>query len=799
MERLLQDLRYAARTLLKSPGFTLVAIVTLALGIGIGTTMFSVVEGVLLKSLPFPDADRLVDIKQVQEQSRKPGTVGGGTSPLAAYVRWSAADRVFDATATYIGRSGILRGRGSAERVTSFGVSAGFFPMLGAHPLLGRAFRPDEDRPGGAPVAVLSYDFWTSRLGADPQILGRAVTVDTTAYTIVGVMPAGFRYPADARMWTNLGASLSGPAGAARARQFGFWVLARLRAGVTVEEAQLQLDAISRRAWLTDPDAKPWLPVVNPLRDFLTGRARTPLLIMLGAVALVLLIACANVASLVLSRALARQHQMAMRVALGAGRGRLVEGAVAESLILAAGGGVLGLLLAAWCVPLVVKSRRRGAAACRGDLLDARVLAVCLGASVLAAVLTAVLPAWHAARLPPAEALKAGGQDRVVASRGTLGGALIVGQLALTTILLAGAALLVKSFVGLTRVDPGFDPRHLLVAEVQLPGAQYSRDAQRLEYVRQAQERLGAVPGVTATAAGTGIPLSPGALSVVTRPGPDGKPAAVLVFIAAVSPDYFRVLGIPLLRGRGLEAVDPDAVVLDAAAAEEYFPGEDPIGRRFTFYANVARTVVGVVGNVRQEMLPIPAPMHVYWPYSQEASGYLKLLAVTRGDPARSVPAVRRALQEVDLDVPVDRVEPMTAMMSESLARQRLYSLLLASFAVMALVLSAVGVYGLASYGVSHRTREFGIRIALGADRRNVLRLVLGRALVLAGLGLVLGLAGAFVATRTLRGLLVGVGPADPWALAAAAVVLFGVTVAASYLPARRATKVDPLVALRSE
>jgi predicted permease len=797
MGALTQDLRHALRTLAKSPGFTLVAVLTLALGIGVGTTIFSVVEGVLLRSLPFADADRLVDIKQVQERSRKPG-IFGGTSPFAAFVRWSAADRIFDATAAYSSRSAILRGRGPAERVTFIGVSASFMPILGARTWLGRWFVSDEDRPGSAPVAVLSHDFWTSHFGADPQILGQAVTLDTTAYTVVGVMPAGFQYPAGVQAWTNLGYLLSGPAGAERARQGVFWALARLRAGVTVEQAQQQLDAVNRRAWDTDPDARPWLPVVTPLRDFLTGRVRAPLLIMLGAVALVLLIACANVASLVLSRALARQHQVAMRVALGAGRGRLVQGSLAESLVIAVSGGVLGLLTAAWCIPLVVKLAGAELPRAAEISLDGRVLAVCLGASVLAAVLTAVLPAWHAARLPPAEVLKAG-QDRVVTSRGRLGGALIVGQLALTTILLAGAALLLRSFVGLTRVDPGFDPRHLLVAEVQLPATKYPRDAQRFEYIRRAQERLGALPGVTATAAGNGIPLSPGALNVVDRPGPDGRPNPILIFIAAVSPDYFRVLGIPLLRGRTLEAADPDAVVIDAAAAQEFFPGEDPIGKRFTFYGTVTRTVVGVVGNVRQEMLPIPAPMHVYWPYSQEASANLKLLAVTRGDPERSVAAVRRALQEVDLDVPVDRLEPMTALMSESLARQRLYSLLLASFAVMALALSAIGVYGLASYAVSQRTREFGIRIALGADRRSVLRLVVDRALALAALGLLLGLAGTFAANRTLRGLLVGVGPSDPWALAGAGLVLFAVTVAASYFPARRATKVDPLVALRSE
>jgi putative ABC transport system permease protein len=798
MDALIQDLRYALRTLARSPGFTLVAVLTLALGIGATTTIFSVVEGVLLRSLPFPDAGRLVDIKQLQERSRRPGVQGGATSPLSAYLRWSTADHAFDATAVYRGGSPVLRGRGPAERVTSWSVSAGFFPLLGARPLLGRGFTADEDRAGSAPVAVLSHGFWVDRLGADPRVLGRTVTLDTTAYTVVGVMPEGFRYPAGAQVWTNLGWLLSGPRAAERAREFGFWAVARLRPGVTAAQAQRQLDVINRRAWSTDPDARPWLPVVTPLRDYLTGPVRGPLQIMLGAVVLVLLIACANVASLVLSRALGRQHQVAMRAALGAGRGRLVQASLAEALVVAGAGGALGLLAATWLVPLVVKLAGAELARVGEISLDGRVLAACLGVSVLAGLVTGVLPAWHAARLPPGEVLKAGGRDRAVTSRGRLGGALIVGQLALTTVLLAGAGLLGRTFLHLTRSDPGFDPKHLLVADVQLPAARYARGAQDVAYVRRARERLAAVPGVTATAAGSGIPLFPGAINVVTRPGTEGE-RAVEVFISAVTPDYFRVLGIPLLRGRGLEALDPDAVLIDAAAAQEFFPGEDPVGKRFTYFGTVTRTVVGVVGDVRQEMLPIPAPMHVYEPYAERPSGYLKVLVVTTGDPARSVAAVRRGLQELDPDVPVDRVAPMTSLMAESIARQTLYALLLGSFAVMALVLSAVGVYGLVSYGVSERTREFGIRIALGADRGRVLRLVVGRALVLGGLGSLLGLAGALAASRTLRGLLYGVKPSDPAALLGAGLLLFAVTVAASWLPARRATKVDPVVALRSE
>jgi putative ABC transport system permease protein len=797
LDTVIQDLRYAVRTLAKSPGFTLVAVLTLALGIGATTTIFSVVEGVLLRSLPFPEAGRLVQITQIQEGYRGP-LVFGGTSPMSAYLRWRTADRAFDATAVYISQAGVYRGRGPAERLSSWAVSAGFLPLLGARPLLGRGFLAIDDRPGSVSVAVLGHAFWAARLGADPRVIGQSLTLDTTTYTIVGVMPAAFQYPVNVQVWTNLGSVLGGSAGAARAQRFSFWVLARLRPGVSPAEAQRQLDVISRRAWTTDADARPWLPVVTPLREYMTGRLRARLLLILGAVSLVLLIACANVASLVLSRALAREHLVAMRAALGAGRARLIQGSLAESLVVAVAGGALGMLVAAWCVPLLVKLASAELPRIAVISLDARVVAACLGFSALAGLLAGAFPAWHAARLPPAEVLRSGGYDRGVMSRGRLGDALIVGQLALTMVLLTGAGLLARSFSRLTRLDPGFDPSHLLITEVQLSATRYPRAEQRGEYLRRVLESVAALPGVTVTAIGTGIPLSGGGFSVVTRSDPTGRADTSMYWVAAVSPDYFRALGIPLLRGRGLELSDRDVVVIDAAAAEAYFRGENPVGRRFDDWG-VGRTVVGVVGNVRQETLQAPPSPHVYSPFTGGGSGYVKLLAVTSGNPARSVAAVRRTIQEIDLDVPVGRVEPMTSLMAESLARQRLYSVLLGSFGVLALLLAAAGVYGMASYAVSRRTREFGLRIALGAGWERVLRLVLGRALALAVAGSLLGLAGALAATRTLRGFLFEVGPADPAALAGAVLLLLLVTLAASYIPARRATKVDPAEALRSE
>ncbi len=793
MDSLILDLRYAVRTLLKSPGFTLVTVLTFALGIGATTAVFSVVEAVLLRTLPFPDADRLVDIKQVQEAYRGP-LITGSTSPLTAYRRWSAAAGVFDATAAYSGQSAVLRGRGPAERVATWAVSSGFLPLLGGVPERGRAFRSEEDGPAAPPVAVLSHAFWATRMGSDAGVIGRPLTLDTTVYTVVGVLPARFDYPAGAQVWTNMGALLAGPQGAERARRWQYWALARLAPGVSPRAAQDRLDVVSRRAWATDPDARSFLPVVRRLHDALIGNTRVPLLVALGAVGLVLLIACTNVASLVLSRSLARAHHVAMRSALGASRARLVRAALAETLVLAGAGAALGMLLAVWLVPALVHQARSELPRVATIALDGRAVAAGLALSAFAGLLTGALPAWQAARMPPAEVLKSGGNDRASAGAGPLGGALVVGQLALTTMLLVGAALLLRTFIHLTRQPPGFEPRHLLVADVALPTAGYARPEARLEYVRRAIEAVAALPGVTGVAVGTGIPLSPGGINVTTRQAPDGHDSATLTFMAAVSPDYFRVLGIPLLRGRVLQADDPDAVVVDAATARTAFPGADPIGRAFLDYGKVA----GVVGNVRQEMLPTEGT-NIYSAYGANPSGYFKVLTATSGDPRSSAAAVRRRLQDVDPDVPVGDVTPMTTLMADALARQRFYAQLLGAFGVLALAISVVGVYGLVSYAVGRRTREFGIRIALGADRQRVLRLVLARGAALTAVGVGLGLAGALTLTRTLRSLVVGVAPTDPAALAGAAALLVVAALAATYLPARRATRVDPMVALRSE
>src|SRR5437763_1407972 len=672
----MNDLRYALRTLAKSPGFTAVAVLTLALGIGANTAVFSVVEGVLLRSLPFPHAERLVDIKTVHEGYRT-RVSGGGTSPLVAYEAWRAERGVLDGLAVYIGGQPALIGFGAAERVWTWSVSANFFPLLGAQPMLGRAFLPEEDRPGSAPVAVLSHDFWTSRFGGDVHVIGRTLTLDTVSYTIVGVMPAAFRYPAQTQVWQALGPALSGPRGAQLARQRSAWVVGRLRPGVTPARAQDALDLVTRAAWTAGTGDAGWLPVVTPLHEYLVGTVRTALFLMFGAVGLVVLVACANVASLLLCRAVAREHEVAVRVALGASRQRLLRQVLTESVLLALGGGALGVLLALWTLPGLLRLAGPELPGSADIGVNARVLRGAVAASILVCLLSGLAPALRPSRHAP------------------------------------------------------------------------------------------------------------------------GRPMA---WISGVTPDYFRALGVPLKRGRQFAEVgESHNVIIDEAAAHAYFAGEDPLGREITFYGRRTRTIVGVVGDTRQQSLDAPPPPHIYQPLTADFGAYLKILARTGGDPGLMVKSLRQAVQEVDPTVPLDRVAPLDEWIAAALARHRFYALLLAIFAATALALAATGAYGIAAYAVTRRTQEIGIRVALGAGRGTVLSLIVTHGLALTAGGLALGTAGAVAAARLFRPFLFEVSPRDPVVLASVGLLLTATALVASYLPARRATKVDPMVALRYE
>jgi len=796
----MSDIRYALRTLARSPGFTLAAVVTLALGIGANTAVFSVVEGVLLRSLPFPHANRLVDIKTVPERYRN-GARWGGTSELTWYETWRTAPGVFDDLSAYIGDQPILIGPWEAARVESWSVMANFFPMLGARPLLGRVFLPGEDRPGTARVAVLSHRLWAARYGSDTTVLGRTLTLDTMEYVVVGVMPAGFRYPAGADVWLPLGSYLSGPDSRERARRQGYWYVGRLRSHVTLTQAQATLDVVSRRSWASEPGETGRLPLVVGLHDYLVGETRTPLLLMLGAVSLVLLVACANVANLLLARATARGHELAVRIALGAGTRRLIRQVLTESLLVAAFGGGLGVLLALWSVPALVGLAGAELPRVAEIGVNLRVLAAAITMSILVGVAAGLVPALQTARRAPSDALKsrspnAGGDGW----RHRSSDAFIVGQVALTMVLLSGAGLLARSFAHLVRLDPGFEPAHLLAAELQLPGTRYALPQARIAYVQQALERVRALPGVSAVTASSGMPLAGYAVGSVSLPGRPDEDSRLWAWISGVTDDYFRVLGIPLKRGRVFGAGTTDAtVVIDEAAARAYFPGEDALGREIKFYGARTRTIIGVVGDTRQQNPQAPAPPHIYQPLASDAAAFIKLIARTAGDPSVSAKAMRDALREIDAGVPLERVAPVSELLSDARARHRFYALLVLVFAATALALAATGVYGIVAYAVTRRTQEIGVRVALGAGRRAVVRLIVSRGMMLTLGGIVLGGAGAFGVTGLLRDLLFEVGPRDPVTLAAVALLLLAATLLASWLPARRATKVDPMVALRYE
>lgn len=805
----MNDLRYALRSLRSHPGFTSIAVLTLALGIGAGTSVFSVVEGTLLRSLPFPHADRLVDLKTTREEWRAQRP-GGGTSSLTAYQAWSADQVAIEDMAAYLSSQPVFTGSGEAVRVQAWTVTANFFAMYGAAPLLGRTFLPEEDRPGASPVAILSHRFWASAFGNDPEVLGRGITLDTTTYTVVGVMPRGFEYPAlplafrrgpHTDVWLALGSLLSGPSGAQWAQRRAWWIVARLRPGFSPLEAQARLDAVSRQWWEGDPRNTGLVPYVESLHAHLIGDVGKPLLLMLGAVTLVLLVACANVASLLLSRAAARGSEMAVRLALGAGRGRLVRQLLTESLAVALAAGGLGLLFTFWAVPYLVARAGPELPGVASIGVNHWVLAMCLGTSILAGVLSGLVPALQLSRAAVAEALKTGGGPGSVLRRGRTraNDASLVLQSALTLVLLSGAGLLAMSFARLVRLDPGFETEHVVAAELRLPDTRYRNSGERTAFVQAILEQARALPGASAVALASGIPMSGGSLGTVAVPG-SAEQSQTVAWFMGITPDYFRVMGVPLLRG---SVPDESASLgalrfaIDEAAARAYFPGQDPLGKRLTIYGRETGTVVGVVGDTKQESLDAPPPPHVY--YSLAPGSYLKVVARTSGDPAQLAGPLREAIRRVDSGVPIDRIATMKELLSESLTRQRFYGLLLAVFAGCALALAAAGMFGAASYAVAQRTRELGLRIALGAKPAAVVSLIVGRGLRLALVGIVLGLLGAAAATRLLRGFLFEVEPTDPWVLTTVGCLLAAVVLVASWLPARRAANVDPMVALRYE
>lgn len=800
---LLQDLRYALRMLAKSPGFAAVAMATLALGIGANTAVFSVVHAVVLKPLPFQEPDRLVVLTELNSKDGEEQDVSALT-----FQDWQRS-QTLPAMAAWIHWGRILTGVGRPEELEVVRASPGIFELLGVRPLLGRGFREDERQPGRERVAVLSHGFWAMRFGADPSILGRRITLDAQPYTVVGVMPPGFRFPDDdaVAFWTPL-AFAPHETHTRTARMFN--VLGRLAPGVTLDEARAEMGTMARRIAIESPQThRNWEIRVQPARRALIGSGR-PYLILLGAVGFVLLIACTNVANLLLARFVDRQRETAVRAALGAGRLQLLRPLLLENGLVALGGGAAALLVASWAIDGIVLLDPGVLPHWNRVGIDGPVLAFTAGIALLAVVLCGLLPGFQASRVEPARAL---GEGRAVTAGhqpARFRDVLAVAQIALAFVLLVGAALLIHSLWRISRVEPGFRRDNVLVAWVSLPETKYPDDARQYAFFEALLGRLESLPGVVSAGGATTLPMNPEVgidhdLPVQREGGPApsfGEPSRVDFRI--VTPGYFRLMGMAIRRGREFVARDrsdaPQVIVINETMARRFFPGEDPLGKILTLHRTRRHEIVGVVGDVRHRGLDSEPRPEMYVNYLQYPS-YASMTVVVRtsGEPLAMAASVRQELSALDPDQPVSHVTTMRDLLSNSLDRRRFDMLLFGAFATVGLALAAIGVYGVVSFSVGRRTREIGIRMAIGGSRGDVLRMVLRQGLVLTATGLLIGAAAGLLATRLLSSMLFGVQAHDPATFAAVALLLMGVALLASYVPALRAARVDPIVALRQE
>jgi putative ABC transport system permease protein len=801
MRTLLQDLRFGMRTLLKRPGFTVVAVLTLALGIGANTAIFSVVNAVLLRPLPFKDAERLVIVYE------KTQAVPRDFVSVPDLRDYRAASRSFEEFATFVPQSVNLTGTGEPERVVGAFTTSSLFPMLGVNVERGRALTKEDDAEGGGLVAVLSNEFWQRRFGGDASVVGRSLVFNGEPYTVVGVMPAGFQFHGvapdvllPAQKWPNYKVARS---------SHNAWVIGRLKAGVSRATAEEELGSIARRLEEAYPEDNRGRGVeVVGLQEHQVEDIRPALLILLGAVGFILLIACANIANLLLARGSARRREVALRSALGASRARLLRQLLTETLLLALTGGVGGLLLAQWGVDALLALNTADIPLQGGVRPDARVLLFSLALSVLTGFVFGIVPALQLSKADLNRDLKEGGKTiGEGGARTRLRGVFVVLQVALSLVLLVGAGLLLNSFYRLLSVEPGFDPRNLLTMEYRLPKNRYAKGEQQWAFHKEVVERVSRVPGVESAAVVRGLPFSGngGSLTylVPDRPAPPAgqEPKALE---NAIDPNYLRTVGLPLLRGRNFTLQDgPDTqpvVLVNRTMAENLWPGEDPLGKRLEFpESKVTATVVGVVGDAKQYDIGERQSSQVYTAYAQNPHIFGTLVVRARVEPLSLAKSVREAVWSVDPDQPVWKVRTLEYLLNLNVADRRFVLYLMACFAALALLLTALGIYGVVSYTVAQRTHEIGVRVALGAQGRDVLRLVLrhGMGLALAGVGL--GLAAAFAFTRLMSGLLYGVSATDPPTYAFVALLLAAVALLACLLPALRATRVDPLEALRYE
>jgi predicted permease len=807
METLLQDLRYGARTLWKSPGFASVAILALALGIGANTSIFSVVNSVLLRPLPYREAARLVYLMETSQQHDSAVSVPN-------FNDWREQNQVFDQLAASRLASFNLTGAGEPARLQGRMASVNFFRTLGVSVAAGRDFLPEEGRAGASPVVILSHGFWLRQFGGDAGVVGRQLTLNNESHTVVGVAPAGFEYDSPVDLFVPLD-SWAHPVTKERGSHPGIYAVGRLKAGVTIEEARAQMAAVMGRLAAQYPDTDQGKGVkLVPLYEHVVGDIKPSLLVLLGAVGFVLLIACANVANLLLARSTARAKEIAVRTALGATRGRIVRQLLSESVLLSLAGGTLGLLLALWGTDLLTGMIPEGVPRLKQTAISLPVLGFTLAVSLLTGLLFGSFPALHASKPDLNEALKEGGRSSTGA-RSFARSLFVVSEVALALVLLVGAGLMIKSFVRAQSVEPGFDPRNLLTMQLALSGEKYQ--GQKItNFFDEARRRIEAVPGVKSAAFSNGLPFyGAGSTSFLIegQPAPPkGEEPTAIEYVT--TPGYFKTLGIPLLRGRYITEQDARnaqmVAVVDEDFARRFFPGEDAVGKRFKLFRDEypATEIVGVVGHVKHFGLDAPAPYQseFYFALAQlpdqyvgRMAGGMSLVVKTDGDAAAASGAVRRALLSLDSDQPVYGVRTMADTISESLAPRRFSMSLLAVFACVAALLAAVGIYGVMSYAVTQHTREIGIRMALGAQASDMLRLVVGQGMRLALAGIGVGLAASFALTRVMSGLLFGVSATDLQTFAAVSALLAATALLSCYVPARRATKIDPMTALRYE
>jgi len=813
MGTLFQDIRYGVRMLSRNPGFTIVAVLALSLGIGADSAIFSVVNSVLLRPLPYDHSENLVFL------SERNTVLEGMSIAYPNFLDWRSQNNAFESIGVYRVQSYNLTGEGEPERLNSGLVSADLFTVLRVTAARGRVFTKDDDRAGANPVVVLSTALWQRRFGGDQNIIGKNLTLDNTSFTVIGIMPPSFQFPNRAEMWTPVGLRENEPNWKERGNHPGLYAMARLKPGVTIAQARDDMEIVASNIEKQFPDSNTGnRATLLPAIEIVVRNIRTALIVLLAAVGFVLLIACANVANLLLARSTNRQKEMAIRTALGASRTRIIRQLLTESLLLSILGGTLGLILAQVGVKLIVAISPDSIPRSKEISLDVRVLLFTVGVSVLTGIVFGLAPALQASKPDLNETLKDAGRGST-GRRHILRSALVVSEVALTMVLLIGAGLLIRSFYLLQRVDPGFNADNLLTFNVTLPEKKYTLESQRVSFFQQLLQNLRALPGVESVGMATGLPLGNNGWQsgfwIDGRPEPP-QGERPLTEVAFVNPTYFDTMKMTLLSGRKFNDQDvkvpdppgttptrfapPTVTIIDEQFAREYFPDEDPLGKQLLFWGRKKVTIVGVVRRVKMEGLSTDSNrVQSYYPFLENPGNGMSIVMRTTGDPARFSNLVREKVLAIDPDQPIYDVQTMGKIWTDSIAPDRLNLMLLGTFAAVALVLAAVGIYGVMAYSVTQRTHEIGIRMALGAGQGNVLGMVIRQGMGLAVIGLAIGLGGAFLATRAMASLLFGVSARDPLTFAVISIVLAGVALGACFVPARRATKVDPMIALRYE